>query len=55
MARIAVVVEAVIIGSSDNIAAAIGGTSKPNNACNSVQDWCPRPDSNQHALAGNRF
>ena len=44
-----------IIGSNDNIAAAVGGASKPKRVRNSVQEWCPRPDSNQHAREGNRF
>ncbi len=27
----------------------------PEPCCPDSREWCPRPDSNQHALAGNRF
>lgn len=39
-----------IIGSNDNLTAAIGGKSKSKKVRNSVQEWCPWPGSNQHSL-----
>lgn len=41
-----------IIGSNDNLRSAIGpeGDPKPAAVHNSVQKWCPQPESNQHTL-----
>ncbi len=39
-----------IVGSNDNLTAAVGGKPKPKKVRNSVQEWCPWPGSNQHSL-----
>ena len=49
-----------IIGSNDNLTAAIGGKSKPKKVRKSVRDWCASPEMKQTKSStlwpiGNRF
>ena len=48
-----------VIGRKDLLAQAVEAVAeRPHTAGSvrsSVREWCPRPDSNQHAREGNRF